>query len=98
MEEFLPALPDHVNLHCKGPGKQHGLVIMYRQSKYEVKASFKVLLDEGELSSTPTPEGDDLATSRQRKGVSRKTNNVGLVAALKDIKTGEGIVVVTTHL
>ncbi|WVQ97282.1 hypothetical protein IAU59_004393 [Kwoniella sp. CBS 9459] len=101
LKEFSSSLPHHAFVKGSGPGKQHGLVIFYRSSRFFVRASKLIHLDLEELSpasTAPDQSGDDEG-ARKRRGGSRQTKNVGLIVALQDVEDEKkGIVVATTHL
>jgi RNA exonuclease NGL2 len=109
LTDLAPALPSHQHVSTKGRNKLHGLVIFYIKSKFRLKAEKTVYLDEEELSPSPSPspsrDTTDKASAddRRRRGGSRQTKNVGLVASLEEIGEneagkGKGLVVATTHL
>jgi RNA exonuclease NGL2 len=98
-------MPHHLFVEAKGHGKLHGLVVMYRSSRYRVRAKKTVFLDEEYLHDTkdsnPTSEGStrDEDEERRRRAGTRHTKNIGLIVALEDLeKPDEGIVVSTAHL
>jgi RNA exonuclease NGL2 len=91
LPDLLSSLPTHSHLRASGPSKLHGLVIFYRTSKYRVRASRTVFLDDEHLSPTAS-------TDVGRRGGSRQTKNVGLIACLEDLQGGDGVVIATTHL
>ncbi|WWC66121.1 uncharacterized protein I206_100021 [Kwoniella pini CBS 10737] len=98
VKEYSTALPNHTPIKGSGPGKLHGLVIFYRTSKFFVRASKLLHLDEEPLLPLVTDESEEQIGPRQRGG-SRQTKNVGLIAALEEVDgDGRGIVVTTTHL
>ncbi|WVQ76964.1 hypothetical protein IAR50_006643 [Cryptococcus sp. DSM 104548] len=96
LSEIVASLPKHDFIKGTGPYKSHGLVILYNTLKFSAPHSELVHLDFEDLhpSSEPT---DDLQEMKRRKGGSRQTKNVGLIAGLRG-KDGSGIVVATTHL
>ncbi|WVR06125.1 hypothetical protein IAU60_003155 [Kwoniella sp. DSM 27419] len=92
LNDFLPALPRHAHVKGSGPGKLHGLVILYNKSRFFPRATRLVHLDQEDLQPD-APEG------KARRGGSRQTKNVGLIVALQDVEDeNRGIVVATTHL
>jgi len=91
LDDMLSSVPSHKHVETKGPGKLHGLVILYKASRFSPKVTQALPLDDEELS----PDAD---TSVARRGVSRQTRNMGLITALEENGKGDGIVVVTTHL
>ncbi|GFZ46087.1 hypothetical protein JCM24511_04333 [Saitozyma sp. JCM 24511] len=92
LDDLLSATPSHSHVKVSGPGKLHGIVILYRTPRFTVRSFRTIFLDDEELS--PSLEGD----GRRRRGGTRQTRNVGLVVALDDHESGGGIVVATTHL
>ncbi|OCF45310.1 hypothetical protein I317_00833 [Kwoniella heveanensis CBS 569] len=101
LKEFSSSLPNHLHVKGSGPGKQHGLVIFYRSSRFFVRASRLVHLDSEDLSPSPAvyEGGGDEESARKRRGGTRQTKNVGLIVALQDAEDERrGIVVTTTHL
>ncbi|WWD17612.1 hypothetical protein CI109_102053 [Kwoniella shandongensis] len=100
LRDYLSSLPKHSHVKGSGPGKLHGLVILYRADRFFVRGSRLVHLDQEDLTPQPTTKDeDDSQEIRKRRGGSRQTKNVGLIAALEDVNTlGRGIVIVTTHL
>ncbi|WWC58882.1 uncharacterized protein I303_101427 [Kwoniella dejecticola CBS 10117] len=94
VKEYSTSLPHHTPIKGSGPGKLHGLVIFYRTSKFFVRSTKLIHLDEEPLSHSR--QEDDGARWR---GGSRQTKNVGLIAALEEVDgNGRGIVIATTHL
>lgn len=83
-------MPEHTPLQAKGRGKKHGLVILYRTSRFAVDEQRVLSLDDERLSESSNP-----VTAR---GVSRQTKNIALLAALRDKQNDDGIIVITTHL
>lgn len=65
-------------------------MILYRSSRFVVDEERVLSLDEERLS--------DVSDAVQARGVSRKTGNIALLAALRDDQNGDGIIVITTHL
>lgn len=79
-------------MSARGVGKLHGLVVLYRASRFYIRSQRAVSLDDEELSP-------NAATGVARRGVSRQTRNMALIVALEENEDkGNGIVVVTTHL
>ena len=68
----------------------HGLVVFYRNSRFWVKASKTIYLDDEELDPSAS-------TPRARRGGTRQTKNVALIVALEE-EGGHGVVIATTHL
>ncbi|WVQ61892.1 uncharacterized protein L199_000025 [Kwoniella botswanensis] len=97
VKEYSSSFPQHTSVKGSGPGKLHGLVIFYRTSRFFVRSSKLVHLDEEEISPSDSKEtGED---GKRRRGGSRQTKNVGLIVALEQIDgDGKGIVITTTHL
>ncbi|OWZ76922.1 RNA exonuclease NGL2 [Cryptococcus neoformans Bt85] len=103
LPDFLPALPQHTYIKGTGPGKLHGLVVLYRKDRFSLRQSKLIHLDFEEIH----PRSSDLVVRedgtesleevRRRRGGSRQTKNVGLIVALEG-KDGEGVIIVTTHL
>ena len=106
MNDFQSALPDHGHVEAKGRGKIHGLVVFYRKSRWRVKATRTVHLDDEEIDESPTLKVDDLRVehedldreARRRRGGSRQTKNIGLIVGLENVEGGHGVVIATTHL
>ncbi|OCF54373.1 hypothetical protein L486_08287 [Kwoniella mangroviensis CBS 10435] len=97
VKEYSSSLPQHTSVQGSGPGKLHGLVIFYRTSRFFVRSSKLVHLDEEEISTNNSREKEE--DEKRRRGGSRQTKNVGLIVALEQIDgDGKGIVVATTHL
>jgi hypothetical protein len=94
LDDLLSATPSHSHVRASGPGKLHGIVILYRTTRFTVRSFRAIYLDDEELSPSAEAEGD----GRRRRGGTRQTRNVGLVVALDDHESGGGIVVATTHL
>lgn len=98
MPDLSSSLPSHAYIEAKGRGKLHGLVVFYRRHDFFVRAQKTIYLDEEALSNNMDPsEITTAATERTRRGGSRQTKNVGLIAALANT-AGWGIIVLTTHL
>ncbi|ADV25600.1 Hypothetical Protein CGB_M3420C [Cryptococcus gattii WM276] len=103
LPDFLPALPQHDYIKGTGPGKLHGLVVLYRKDRFSLRQSRLIHLDFEEIHPRPGnltagEDGDEsLEEVRRRRGGSRQTKNVGLLVALEG-KDGEGVVIATTHL
>ncbi|WVW82629.1 hypothetical protein I302_104640 [Kwoniella bestiolae CBS 10118] len=96
VKEYSSSLPQHTFVKGSGPGKLHGLVIFYRTSRFFVRSSKLIHLDEEHLSSSDSKNAGD---GKRRRGGSRQTKNVGLIVALEEVDgDGRGIVVATTHL
>lgn len=89
LADMRAAVPDHEAIEARGPGKLHGLVVLYRTARWRLRASRAVALDLEHLNP-----GEGAAA----RGGSRATKNMCLIVALEDTKTGEGLVVATTHL
>ncbi|WWC86536.1 uncharacterized protein L201_001413 [Kwoniella dendrophila CBS 6074] len=102
VKEYSTALPQHTPIKGSGPGKLHGLVIFYRTSKFFVRSSRLIHLDDQELSPSRLISGEnpnEAEEGKRRRGGSRQTKNVGLIVALEEIDgDGRGIIVATTHL
>jgi RNA exonuclease NGL2 len=94
---FLPLLPAYQAIETRGPGKQHGLVILYRSSKYRVIAQRTIYLDD-ELLRDAYAGGVGSEDLRKRRAGTRQTKNVGLIVALEEVDGGAGLIVATTHL
>lgn len=103
LSDFLPALPQHAYIKGTGPGKLHGLVVLYRKDRFSLRQSKLIHLDSEEIHPRPGnlaagEDGDEsLGEVRRRRGGSRQTKNVGLLVSLEG-KDGEGVVIATTHL
>ena len=90
----MHTLPFDSCVQGRGRGKQHGLVIMYREDRMDFVASHLVHLDEEPLGAPVAGNGIDSANAegrsdvdaeqRTRRGGSRQTKNVGLMVALAD--------------
>lgn len=110
---MLPHLPDHKAIRASGPGKLHGLVILYNSKKLAVKATKTIYYDEeftkgdihGERKGVNV--NDETEADRQERktrwkkarGGTRQTKNIGLMAALEWVdEPNSGIIVGTTHL
>jgi RNA exonuclease NGL2 len=94
LDDVKGATPDHAAVEAKGPGKLHGLVVLYRQARFRQLTTRTVMLDDEEL----TPEAE---TPVARRGISRQTRNIGLIVALQETaeeREKKGLIVVTTHL
>ncbi|BEI93890.1 uncharacterized protein CcaverHIS019_0603490 [Cutaneotrichosporon cavernicola] len=90
LPDMRAAVPGHEAIEARGPGKLHGLVVLYRTARWRVRASRAVQLD---LEHLNPGEG------AEARGGSRATKNMCLIVALEDTSTpGKGIVVATTHL
>lgn len=90
LPDMRAAVPGHGAVEARGPGKLHGLVVLYRTARWRVRASRAVALDLEHLNP-----GEGVAA----RGGSRATKNMCLIVALEDTSTpGHGIVVATTHL
>ena len=112
LKDLLPAVPDHSHVYTSGRGKLHGLVVLYRSSRFRVRAQRTVYLDEEELSpptSSPTLSNGDSADPNaslgingtsaglaRRRGGSRVTKNVGLMVGLEDVQNSKYGVVIAT--
>lgn len=110
---MLPHLPNHKAIRASGPGKLHGLVILYNANRFVFKGSKTIFYDEeftqGDLHEEKkgiNPAGESEAEMQDRRkrwkkarGGTRQTKNIGLMAALEWIDSpGSGLVVGTTHL
>lgn len=92
LADMRDSVPEHEAIEARGVGKLHGLVVLYRASKWTARATARVALDLELLS----PEASGPVAQR---GVSRQTRNMGLVVALENKeKPGQGFIVATTHL
>ncbi|KAL7419277.1 RNA exonuclease ngl2 [Cryptotrichosporon argae] len=89
LADLAAALPAHAAAEAKGPGKMHGLVVLYRRARFGVKAQRPVQLD---LECLGKSEDE-----RQARAGTRVTKNMALIVALED-KEGGGVIVATTHL
>ncbi|WVQ82539.1 hypothetical protein IAT38_004668 [Cryptococcus sp. DSM 104549] len=105
LKDLLAVLPNHSHVQGCGPGKLHGLVIIYRTDRFAVRASHLLQLDLGEVNPVSQATGSEAAADeegadgRRRRGGSRQTKNVGLIVALERAdEPGKGVVVATTHL
>jgi RNA exonuclease NGL2 len=110
---MLPHLPHHKAIRASGPGKLHGLVILYNANKFTCKATRTIYYDEeftegdfhAERIRVDVNKETEAETQERKKrwkkarGGTRQTKNIGLMAALEWVdKPGTGIVVGTTHL
>jgi RNA exonuclease NGL2 len=110
---MLPHLPHHKAIRASGPGKLHGLVILYNTDKFVFKGSKTIFYDEeftqGDMHEEKkgiNPAGESEAEMQERRkrwkmarGGTRQTKNIGLMAALEWVDSpGSGLVVGTTHL
>ncbi|KZO98379.1 Endonuclease/exonuclease/phosphatase [Calocera viscosa TUFC12733] len=98
LNTLLPRLRDtYNNIYASGPGKLHGCMLLYRRSRFEEISSKVVYYDEESLLKVGTDGGES-------SGATRRTKNIGLIAALrfKDGSPGSsehnGCLVATTHL
>ncbi|KAJ9099774.1 hypothetical protein QFC21_003772 [Naganishia friedmannii] len=114
LEYMLSYLPNHKAIRASGPGKLHGLVILYNHNKFIVRSTKTVYYDEEFTQGGVQPEkksalangGEDEENRKERKsrwkkarGGTRQTRNIGLMAALEWVDNpNSGIVVGTTHL
>lgn len=113
LDHMLPHLPHHKAIRASGPGKLHGLVILYDARKFTFKASRTIQYDEEftrgdfhaerggvDLGKETEAEGQERRKRWKRaRGGTRQTKNIGLMVALEWVgRPGEGIVVGTTHL
>ncbi|AAW46917.1 hypothetical protein CNBM2200 [Cryptococcus deneoformans B-3501A] len=103
LPDFLPALPQHAYIKGTGPGKLHGLVVLYRKDRFSLRQSKLIHLDFEEIHPRSSDlviredGAESLEEVRRRRGGSRQTKNVGLIVAL-ECKDGEGVIIATTHL
>ncbi|KAK8866182.1 hypothetical protein IAR55_001333 [Kwoniella newhampshirensis] len=102
LPDYLSSLPKHSHVKGSGPGKLHGLVILYRNDRFFVRGTKLVQLDLESVATVPTDEeasDEKHQDIRRRRGGSRQTKNVGLIVALEESNAvGRGVVVATTHL
>lgn len=91
---FLPFLShSHGSSSAKGPKKQHGLVILHRESIFNKKEERVIYLDEVFARGEGEKDEDGkLLDARGRRGGTRETKNIGLMVALER-KDGKGGVV-----
>lgn len=108
----LPNLPEgfrYSSVRANGPGKLHGLVILFREDRFRVKEKKVVNYDLSEISALDdSASPSDLATDatpnqkqsrRKARGGTRLTRNIGLIVSLERIdKPGSGVIIATTHL
>lgn len=97
-------------VQARGPGKKHGLAIMYDKHKYKLVQQKTVQYDVQELSPGLTTEQDDHQDgnqdsshqdelARRRRGGTRQTKNIGLMVGLERLdEPGKGLIIATTHL
>ncbi|KAJ9118178.1 hypothetical protein QFC22_004082 [Naganishia vaughanmartiniae] len=112
LDYMLPFLPNHKAIRASGPGKLHGLVILYNHNKFIVRSTKTVYYDEeftqGDVHQerkSALADGEDEEGRRERKsrwkrarGGTRQTKNIGLMAALEWVDNpNAGMVVGTTH-
>jgi len=93
LEKLVPMLEraGYSSTYASGVGKKHGCLIAYRASRFE-KVAHKVIAYD-KLSRRQNDQGD------VKLGLSRTTNNIGSIAALRDLSTDSaGFIVATTHL
>lgn len=110
---MLPHLPRHKAIRASGPGKLHGLVILYNADKFSFKGSKTIFYDEEFTQGDMHEEKKDIKLSgeseaemqerrkrwKKARGGTRQTKNIGLMAALEWVDNpGSGLVVGTTHL
>ncbi|KAJ9094328.1 hypothetical protein QFC19_008014 [Naganishia cerealis] len=113
LDYMLPYLPNHKAIRASGPGKLHGLVILYNHHKFIVRSTKTVYYDEeftqGDVheekkQTVSGNEGEDSKKERRSRwkkarGGTRQTKNIGLMAALEWVDNpNAGVVVGTTHL
>lgn len=113
LDHMLPHLPHHKAIRASGPGKLHGLVILYNTQKFTFKATRTIQYDEEftrgdyhaerrlvDLSKETEAEIQERRKRwKKARGGTRQTKNIGLMVALEWAgRPGEGIVVGTTHL
>jgi RNA exonuclease NGL2 len=94
LPSFFPYLSHtHSASSAKAPKKQHGLVILHREAKFEKRAERVVHLDEEFVHEEGKMGEGGALDARGRRGGTRETKNIGLLVALerKD-GTGEGVV------
>nr|ODN96642.1 hypothetical protein L204_03351 [Cryptococcus depauperatus CBS 7855] len=98
---LLPSLPDHTPITAAGPGKSHGLVILYNNSIF-TQFSFKVIHLDFENLNDNHPDGSSMETTalmKRARASSRYTKNIALLAALSsNANPKNGVIVATTHL
>ena len=93
LEKLLPPLHDAslTELYAAGRDKRHGCMIVYRESLFEEVGHVMIEYDELDVCQT--------GGQCERRGLSRRTKNVGLIVGLRQRNHPNcGYVVVTTHL
>ncbi|WVN89186.1 uncharacterized protein L203_104402 [Cryptococcus depauperatus CBS 7841] len=98
---LLPSLPNHTPITAAGPGKSHGLVILYNNSIFTQLSSKVIHLDFENLIDNH-PDGNSMETTalmKRARASSRYTKNIALLAALSsNTNPKNGVIVATTHL
>ncbi|KIJ45631.1 hypothetical protein M422DRAFT_82422, partial [Sphaerobolus stellatus SS14] len=93
LEKLIPQLEasSYKTLYACGPGKRHGCMIAYRDALFDLAEHTSIEYDVLTLRES--------GTEVQRIASSRRTKNIGLIAALSSKSNShEGYVVATTHL
>ncbi|KZT55970.1 hypothetical protein CALCODRAFT_337396 [Calocera cornea HHB12733] len=96
LDALLPRIHDtYDHIYASGPGKLHGCMLLYRRNRFEKLTSKVVCYDEEALTQTD---------GAQKPGATRRTNNIGLLAALRfkesslGFERNKGCLIATTHL
>ncbi|CED84893.1 Transcriptional effector CCR4-related protein [Phaffia rhodozyma] len=97
LESLIPHIPTHKVTKAKGHRKRHGLVILHRDALFEKLAEKTIYLDELEPRDSATEAEAEGKPPAWKRGGTRETKNIGLLACLKRKNGKGGVIVCTTH-
>jgi RNA exonuclease NGL2 len=98
LDTLLPAIEStYSHIYASGRSKKHGCMILYNKSIYEEVSRRTVYYDEEDVRQGII--ADDPSSTKWRRGLSRATKNIALLATLrrKD-NPAQSIILATTHL
>jgi RNA exonuclease NGL2 len=97
---LIPAIEHRYSyIYTSGRGKAHGCIILFKKELFELHGQKTVYYDEEEIRHGSLEGGEEEKSDIWRRGGSRTTRNIGLVAAIRRKGSSEkGFVVATTHL
>lgn len=100
LDELLPAVSSrYTHIYAAGRNKAHGCMMLLRKDLLEEVSHRVVYYDEEDVRQGSLEGMDDATAQLWRRGMSRVTKNIGLIAAIKRKNDpGAGYIFATTHL
>ena len=100
LEELLPAVSSrYAHIYATGRKKAHGCMMLFRKDLLEQFTHRIVYYDEEDARQGSPEVMGDAASQIWRRGLSRVTKNIALIAAIRRRdESGAGYILATTHL